>query len=377
MQSITKSTLAAMFAEAGITINGDKPWDLQVHDERLYSRLARGRTLAAGESYVDGWWDCRQLDELFNRALAKDMDQRLYSLSFAWQRLLNSIFNQQTPVKSREVANVHYNLGNDLYRAMLGESMAYTCAYWSEADSLDAAQFAKYDLVCRKLGLKPGQKVLEVGSGFGGLAKHMAQHHDCEVVALSIANKPVEYARDLCKGLPVQFHLCDYRDIGTYNPGRVKFDRVVSVGVCEHVGYKNYRTLMETVRSQIQEDGLFLLHTIGGNESKNYTEPWIDKYIFPRGMLPSLKQLGASMENLFVVEDLHNFGADYDKTLMAWHGNFVDNWDRFRSQYGERFHRMFSYYLLSCAGGFRARAMQLWEFVLSPHGVPGGYLTIR
>ena len=377
MQSITKSTLAAMFAEVGITINGDKPWDLQVHDERLYSRLARGRTLAAGESYVDGWWDCKQLDELFNRALAKDMDRRLYSLSFAWKKLRNSIFNQQTPIKSREVANVHYNLGNDLYRAMLGESMAYTCAYWLEADSLDAAQFAKYDLVCRKLGLEPGQKVLEVGSGFGGLAKHMAQRYGCEVVALSIANKPVEYARALCKGLPVQFHLCDYRDVGTYNPERVKFDKVVSVGVCEHVGYKNYRTLMEIVRSQIQEDGLFLLHTIGGNESKNYTEPWIDKYIFPRGMLPSLKQLGASVENLFVVEELHNFGADYDKTLMAWHGNFVDNWDRFRSQYGERFYRMFSYYLLSCAGGFRARAMQLWEFVLSPHGVPGGYTTIR
>ena len=171
MQSITKSTLAAMFAEVGITINGDKPWDLQVHDERLYSRLARGRTIAAGESYVDGWWDCKQLDELFNRALAKDMDRRLYSLSFAWRKLLNSIFNQQTPTKSREVANVHYNLGNDLYRTMLGESMAYTCGYWLKADSLDAAQFAKYDLVCRKLSLEPGQKVLEVGSGFGGLAR--------------------------------------------------------------------------------------------------------------------------------------------------------------------------------------------------------------
>jgi len=377
MQSITKSTLAKMFAEVGITINGDRPWDLQVHDERLYSRLARGRTIAAGESYVDGWWDCQQLDELFNRALAKDMDQRLYGLSFGWRKLINSIFNQQTRSKSREVANVHYNLGNDLYRAMLGESMAYTCAYWLDADSLDAAQFAKYDLVCRKLNLGPGQKVLEVGSGFGGLAKHMAQRYGCEVVALSIANEPVGFARALCKGLPVRFHLCDYRDVGTYNPGRVKFDKVVSVGVCEHVGYKNYRKLMEIVRSQIQEDGLFLLHTIGGNESKNYTEPWIDKYIFPRGMLPSLKQLGASMENLFVVEDLHNFGADYDKTLIAWHRNRLDSWDRFRSQYGERFYRMFSYYLLSCAGGFRARAMQLWEFVLSPHGVPGGYVTIR
>jgi len=377
MQSITKSTLAAMFAEAGIRINGDRPWDLQVHDERLYSRLARRGTLAAGESYVDGWWDCERLDELFNRALARGMDQRLYSPSFAWRKLVNSIFNQQTPTKSWDVANVHYNLGNELYQAMLGKSMAYTCAYWPQADSLDAAQFAKYDLVCRKLGLKSGEKVLEVGSGFGGLAKYMAEHYGCEVVALSISKNPVEYSRASCEGLPVQFHLCDYRDVDTYNPGHVKFDKVVSVGVCEHVGYKNYRTLMQIVRSQIKEDGLFLLHTIGGNDSKNYTEPWIDKYIFPHGMLPSLKQLGASMENLFVVEDLHNFGADYDQTLMAWHRNLTEHWDRFRSQYGERFHRTFSYYLLSCAGGFRARTMQLWEFVLSPRGVPGGYISVR
>ena len=377
MQSITQSTLGAMFAEAGITINGDRPWDLQVRDERLYSRLARGRTMAAGESYVDGWWDCQQLDELFNRALARGLDQRLYSPSFAWRKLINAIFNQQTPRRSTDVANTHYNLGNELYQAMLGKSMAYTCAYWLQADSLDAAQFAKYDLVCRKLALQPGEKVLEVGSGFGGLAKHMAQHYGCEVVALSISKNPVEYSRASCKGLPVQFHLCDYRDVAAYNPARMKFDKVVSVGVCEHVGYKNYRTLMQTVRSQIKEDGLFLLHTIGGNESKNFTEPWIDKYIFPHGMLPSLRQLGASMENLFVVEDLHNFGADYDKTLMAWHRNFVGHWDRFRSQYGERFYRMWSYYLLSCAGGFRARTMQLWEFVLSPRGVRGGYMSVR
>ncbi|MDH3452312.1 MAG: cyclopropane fatty acyl phospholipid synthase [Gammaproteobacteria bacterium] len=377
MQSITKAKLVAMLADAGITINGDQPCDLQVHDERLYGRIARNRTIAAGETYVEGWWDCERLDELFHRALDKELDQRLYSPWFLWRILSNSIFNQQTRSKSKAVANTHYNLGNDLYRAMLGESMAYTCAYWLQADSLDAAQFAKYDLVCRKLDLQPGDKVLEVGSGFGGLAKYMADRYGCEVVAISIAEQPVAYARTLCSELPVQVHLCDYRDVSVYNPSGLKFDKVVSVGVCEHVGYKNYRTLMKIVRAQIKEDGLFMLHTIGGNQSKNFTEPWIDKYIFPHGMLPSIKQLGASMENLFVVEDLHNFGADYDKTLMAWHKNFVDDWAQHRDKYGDRFYRMWSYYLLSCAGGFRARAMQLWEFVLSPRGVPHGYKTVR
>ena len=372
-----KARLTAMLAEAGITINGDQPHDIQVHDERLYARLARKRTIAAGESYVDGWWDCEQLDEMFHRTLANALDKRLYSPWFGWRILTNTLFNQQTRAKSKAVANAHYNLGNDLYRAMLGESMAYTCAYWPQADSLDAAQFAKYDLVCRKLDLRPGDKVLEVGSGFGGLAKYMAERYGCEVVAISIAEQPVAYARSLCDGLPVRVHLCDYRDVSDYNPDGIKFDKVVSVGVCEHVGYKNYRTLMQIVRSQMKDDGLFMLHTIGGNESKNFTEPWIDKYIFPHGMLPSLKQLGGSMENLFVVEDLHNFGADYDKTLMAWHQNFLEHWDQFRARYGERFYRMWCYYLLSCAGGFRARAMQLWEFVLSPRGVPHGYKTIR
>jgi cyclopropane-fatty-acyl-phospholipid synthase len=372
-----KARMVAMLREAGITVNGDKSYDLQIHDERLWARIARHHTIAAGESYMDGWWDCDRLDELFHRVLSRNIDKRLYSPWLFWRIMVHSIFNQQTRVKSKAVANTHYNLGNELYQAMLGESMAYTCAYWSEADSLDAAQFAKYDLVCRKLGLRAGEKVLEVGSGFGGLAKHMAERYGCEVTAISISEEPVKFSRALCSGLPVRVHLCDYRDVHLYHPDRIKFDKVVSVGVCEHVGYKNYKALMKIVRSQLREDGLFLLHTIGGNESKNFTEAWIDKYIFPHGMLPSLKQLGASMENIFVVEDLHNFGADYDKTLLAWHRNFVAEWDQFRLHYGERFYRMWSYYLLSCAGGFRARAMQLWEFVLSPNGVPYGYETVR
>ena len=374
---MTEEKLREIFAEAGITVDGQQPWDPQVHDQRLYRRIARGGTIAAGESYVDGWWDCDRLDEMFYRALGTGMDRRLYSPTMTWRKLRNSVINQQTRRKSRDVAQTHYNLRNELYQAMLGKSLAYTCAYWVQADSLDAAQFAKYDLVCRKLGLKPGETVLELGSGFGGLAKFMAQRYQCKVVAVDISENPVEYSRALCDGLPVQIHHCDYRDVATYNPKYLRFDKVVSVGVFEHVGYKNYRTLMEIVHSQLKKEGLFLLHTIGGNESKNFTEPWIDKYIFPHGMLPSLKQIGASIENLFVVEDLHNFGADYDKTLMAWHKNFVEHWDQLRSNYDPRFYRKCCYYLLSCAGGFRARTMQLWELVLSPVGVAGGYKTVR
>ncbi len=372
-----KEKLVAMLAEAGVTVNGNSPYDIKVHDDRLYRRIARDHTIAAGESYVDGWWDCERLDEAFHRLLGRGLDQRLYSPFFLWRIVRNAVFNQQTREKSKAVAKTHYNLGNDFYQAMLGESMAYTCAYWDQAETLDSAQFAKYDLVCRKLDLRPGNKVLEIGSGFGGLAKYMAERYGCEVVAISISEEPIKFSRALCSGLPVQIHLCDYRDVSVYNPEGTVFDKVVSVGVCEHVGYKNYRTLMQIVRSQLKESGLFLLHTIGGNVSKNYTAPWIDRYIFPHGMLPSLKQLGSSMENLFVVEELHNFGADYDKTLMAWHANFTAEWDRFSERFGERFYRMWCYYLLSCAGGFRARAMQLWELVLSPNGVPQGYKTVR
>lgn len=364
--------------QVGIELNGSNPWDIKINDHRFLDAILYNHSIGSGEAYMDGWWDCDRLDELFFRICHHKYERKFYSqIDIAYTSTKNALINQQTPKRSEDVAKTHYNLGNRLFECMLGSSMAYTCAYWKDAKSLDEAQFAKYDLVCRKAQLKPGDTVLEIGCGFGGLAKYMVEHYGVSVVAMDIAEEPAKYAKELCKNLPVEIYHCDYRAHHIYNPEGKKFDKIVSVGVLEHVGYKNYAKLLNLSRSMIKDDGIFLLHSIGGNISVNFCEPWINKYIFPRGMLPSLKQMGKAFEHRFIVEDWQNFGAYYENTLLSWHRNFNDHWPELKDQYDERFRRMMNYYLLSCAGGFRARSMQLWQFVLTPTGLIDGYTSIR
>jgi cyclopropane-fatty-acyl-phospholipid synthase len=250
---------------------------------------------------------------------------------------------------------------------MLDKRMIYSCAFWKNASTLDEAQEAKLDMVCRKLELKPGMRVLDIGCGWGGMAQFAAKNYGVEVLGVTISKEQASLARERCQGMPIEIRLQDYRSIDD------TFDRILSLGMFEHVGYKNYRTFMNKARNLLKEEGLFLLHTIGSNTSRKTTDCWIQHYIFPNSMIPSAKQIAGSMEGLFVLEDWHNFGADYDKTLMHWFDNFRSSWNALKKNYDERFFRMWKYYLLSCAGTFRARSNQLWQIVLSPKGIPGGY----
>jgi cyclopropane-fatty-acyl-phospholipid synthase len=255
---------------------------------------------------------------------------------------------------------------------MLDKRMNYSCAYWKNAGSLDEAQENKLELICKKLCLRSGMRILDIGCGWGAFGKSAAEKYGVRVVGITVSKEQVALGRDLCKGLPVEFRLQDYRDVNE------KFDRIVSVGMIEHVGHKNYREYFRIACRNLEDDGLFLLHTIGEVQSVNKTDAWTHKYIFPNGMLPSIAQLAKSVEGLFVIEDLHNFGNDYDKTLMAWYNNFELNWDKLKNKYGDRFLRMWRYFLLSSAGAFRARNKnQLWQIVLSKNGVLGGYISIR
>lgn len=366
-----KEFVIDLAARAGVVVNGAEPWDIQVHNEDFYSRVIRQPYLGLGESYMDGWWDCEKLDEFFFRTIRADLEDDLKNWKLTARFLKARIFNYQKKSKAVEVAEKHYDIGNNLYKLMLGETMAYTCAYWKDAKNLDEAENAKFDLVCRKIGLKPGMKVLDLGCGFGSFLKYAATHYKISGVGVNVSKEQVKYARESTHGLPLEFQLIDYRE------AKGKFDRVVSIGLMEHVGYKNYTSLFKVAHDSLHEDGLFLLHTIGNINSVSAADPWTNKYIFPNGHLPSVKQLGGAMENLFMIEDLHNFGADYDKTLMAWHDNFIANWPKIKKDYDERFYRMWVYYLLSCAGAFRARKIQLWQMVLSKKGVVGGYTTVR
>jgi len=331
-----KKIIQELLSEADISVNGHNPWDIQVHDERLYQRVLSESALGLGESYMDGWWDCEALDEFISRVLKAQLDKKVKG---NWKILVyilqTKLFNRQKKSRAKIVGEQHYDLGNDLYQAMLDKRLNYTSAYWKNAKNLDQAQEAKLDLVCKKIGLEKGMSVLELGCGWG---------------------------RELCRGLPVELRLQDYREVeGTY-------DRVISIGIMEHVGYKNYRTYMEVADRCLKDDGIAFVHTIGSNLSTTCTNAWTDKYIFPNGMLPSIAQLARAMEGLFVMEDWHNFGPDYDKTLMAWYHNFENAWDKLKDKYGERFFRMWRFYLLSSAGGFRSRSQQLWQFVMTKPG---------
>ena len=355
-------TVAKYFSDVDVRINGNREWDIQVHDPRMYQRVLSYGSIGVGESYMDGWWDVEALDEFFARVNRSDP----YPIFGSWLTLLlglkGRIFNRQKPSSALEVARMHYDLGNDVYQSMLGKRMQYTCAYWGNAQNLESAQENKLHLIARKLRLKPGMTVLELGGGFGGLAQFIASEYGCHVVSYNISREQVSFGRALCADLPVRFEEKDYREAVAE---KQKFDRVAAVGLCEHIGYKNYKDFLQVMRSCLKDGGLCLLHTIGSNQSVTSTDAWMDKYIFPNGMVPSIAQLGAAMENGWVVEDWHNFGPDYDRTLMAWWENLDRNWPLLRSKYNDRFYRMWKFYLLSCAGRFRARQLQLWQVVLS------------
>lgn len=369
-KSSALGTLSNLLGRAGIRVNGDAPWDIQIKDPRAATRILGQGSLGLGESYMDGWWDCAALDQFFDRIFRANLTEHVTAKDVL-QTLRARLLNLQNSRRSWQVGKEHYDVGNDLFSAMLDRRMTYSCGYWKDAGNLDDAQSAKLDLVCRKLGLQPGMRLLDVGCGWGSLMQFAAENYGVSCVGLTISREQAEFAPRTLQGLPVEFRLADYRSFNV--EGLEKFDRIASIGMFEHVGHKNYPAFFDACRRSLSDDGLFLLHTIGRKRTRNMIDPWFDRYIFPNGELPSLAEISTSVDGRFVIEDVHNFGADYDRTLLAWHARFEAAWPQFASKYGERFYRMWRYYLLCMAGCFRARQIQLWQTVLSPQGVAGGY----
>jgi len=368
MSSRLRAHFEKLAETADIRIDGDRPWDITVHDERMYQRvLARG-TLGLGEAYMDGWWDCDQIEELVRRAQTADLTRHLISPMTLARVAQAKVMNLQSRRRAFTIGERHYDIGNDLYRRMLDSRMIYSCGYWRNAETLDAAQEAKLFLIANKLELEAGMRVLDIGCGWGGAAQFFAEKLGCEVVGVTVSREQASLARERCAGLPIDIRLQDYRELNE------PFDRVYSIGMFEHVGVKNYGTYMDVVRRCLRDpDGLSVLHTIGGLRSSSQTDPWIEKYIFPNSMLPSMAQIATAAGPRLVTEDVQNFGPYYDRTLMAWKANVDAHWDELSGTYDTRFKRMWDFYLLVSAGSFRARTLQLWQCVMSRDGVPFGY----
>lgn len=381
MSTYSERTVKRALNEAGIEVNGAAAHDIRVNDPHFYQRLVADGSLGLGEAYMDGWWDCEALEEFLYRLLLW-RNTRPPSVHIAsarlWFDVKRWLFNLQTPLRSKEVIDIHYDLPSYVFQAMLGETMAYSCAYWSEANSLDQAQRTKLDLICRKLELKPTDRLLDLGCGFGSFSKFAAENYGCAVVAVTLSRNQAEFARQFCAGLPVEIHVCDYRDIERYAGGK-KFDKIASIAMFEAIGRKNFRTYMEIAHRLLPGRGIWLLHTIGDNICSS--DPWLEKYIFPNGELPTVGQIARSIKHLFDFEDLHNFGMDYRRTLAEWEVNFRQRWDelreRNRSLFTDRFFRLWIYYLTCCQAAFRARNMHLWQLVMSKGYFSVGYRSVR
>jgi cyclopropane-fatty-acyl-phospholipid synthase len=367
----SKQLSLSILGLAGIEVNGKNAWDIQVHDDRLWNRIISQRELGLAEAYMDGWWDVESIDQFLTKLLEINvLDKAPFSISLVGHAVKSTVLNRQTKAKAAANAKHHYNIGNDLYARMLDKEMAYSCGYWKSAKTLDQAQIAKFDLICRKLELKPGMKLLDIGCGWGGLLRYAAKNYGIIGTGISPADNQIELARAKNGKLKIEYLQMDYRDLSG------KFDRIVSVGMMEHVGPKNLETFFNKCISLLAPDGMMLHHTIASNETKQVTDPFFDRYIFPGGVLPSLAQISKAVEKKVIIEDVHNFGPDYEKTLLAWHARINKRWSEIPN-YDERFRRMWNYYLLSSAAGFRARHIQLLQVVFRPMTSRGAYKAVR
>ena len=369
-----KKKCEKMFEAAGITVNGKDPWDMQVHSDRVFSKAILNGNLGLGETYLGGDWDCDRLDEFFYLLIKGGLDRRPYvSNILAWIKAW--LLNEQKAARARQVGQRHYDLGNDLFKAMLDKTMSYSCGYWKEkTPSLELAQLNKLELICKKIHLSRNESVLDIGCGWGGFAKYAAAQYGAKVTGLTISEEQAKLARERCHGERIKILLEDYRRFSG------KFDKIVSVGMFEHVGPKNYGRFMEIVNQLLGDSGIFLLHTIGCLKGKSHTDPWINKFIFPNGVIPSLEQIHQAAKGIFVALDEHEFGRDYDLTLTQWWWNFQSAWPELKKnpKYDQRFFRMWKYYLLSCAAAFRSGKLKLYQIVFVKPGRRGSnYAPIR
>ncbi len=372
-----KQKLQEILKHIDVVFDGERDWDVKVLNEKFYNRVLSGGKLALAESYIEGWWECKKLDQFFCRALSIDLQKKVGIRSLIWPFIKAKFLNLQKIEKVFIVGEQHYDVGNDLYEKMLDKRLVYTCAYWKNTNNLDEAQEAKMDLICKKLNLQKGQRILDIGCGWGSFMKFASEKYGVECVGLTVSKEQIVLGEKLCDGLPVQFILSDYR---TFKDDK-KFDHIVSIGMFEHVGKKNYDIYFKVARNMLKDDGLFLLHTIAHKHKQSANDPFVEKYIFPGGSIPCIQEIGQNIQGKFIMEDWHNFGAYYDLTLMEWYKNFEAHFQELSLndpvKYNSQFYRIWKYYLLLSAGCFRARYTQLWQIVLSKKGVSGGYTSVR
>ena len=372
MGKLAQGIVSRLLAEADIEVGGRRPWDIQVNDSRFWHRSLRG-SLGFGEAYMDGYWDAESLDAVFRRLIrAGATRSRIQRINQGMLAALSRLSNRQTRARSQVIAETHYDLDHRLYASFLGPYMQYSCNFFNHASTLEQAEKEKLEMVCNKLDLRGREKVLDIGCGWGGFAHYAAQTRNCRVTGVNISHEQVKFARRKTAGLEAEILRCDYRDLPKrFDEGH--FHKAVSIGMFEHVGYRNFGCFFDIVHRSIRDDGLFLLHTIGSNRPGIHTDPWLEKYIFRNSVLPSAAQIAKAVQGLFVIQDWENYGHYYARTLAEWRDRFEAHWPSISALEGPhpfdgRFRRMFRYYLSSCKAAFETEFIHLWQIVLTKEG---------
>ena len=332
--------------EVDVVIGGSRDWDIQVKNKKFFRKVFLNANMGLGESYVNKYFECRRLDQLIYR-LRHYFPKKSIILKNIYDIIQDKFINFQSIKRATKVAKTHYDLEVKIFQKFLDKRMIYTCGYWNNAKNLDEAQEKKLDLIAKKLEFKPNMKVLDVGCGWGGSAAYFAKKYRVQVVGITNSKEQYNYAQAHNSSELTQFIYCDYRE------HKEKYDAIYSIGMFENVGSKNYLTFFKCIKNNLKQNASFLLHTIGMDMTVNTRFSWAVKYIFPNGELPSQKQITDNIEHNFIIDDWHNFGCDYDKTLMQWYKNFVRTYPSFKSDYyDERFFRTWSFYLLLFAKFF-------------------------
>ena len=336
----------------------ENPLTLKLLDKSLHYKLLFYPDLYFGEAYSNGSLTIENgtLTEFLNMALRNIGRKETNFFSEFLNKIRGSyryLTNFNYIKKSKMNIARHYDISDDLYDLFLDSKRQYSCAYFkNENDSLETAQNNKINHIIKKLNLKPNQKVLDIGSGWGSLAIEIAKKTQCQVLGITLSESQFEYSKKKAKqmnmGNQVEFRLCDYREV------KEKFDRIVSVGMFEHVGRKFYRTFFNKIQAILKDDGIALLHTIGSVNPPRQPQPWITRYIFPGGYTPSLSQLTVPVEKSgLILTDLEILRMHYSHTLRHWKERFIKNKDKAIKMFDEKFFRMWEFYLTSCETAFR------------------------
>lgn len=340
--------------------------DLVVYSDDVYLEWLCNGQLGIGETYMAGKWEATgsTLDEIFTKLMGLPWEKKrklFKSWNTKFATIAARLTNYQSKARAGMIGAHHYDLGNDFFELWLDSCMQYSCAYWKNAETLEEAQLNKLRMIAQKLKLEPGMKVLEIGFGWGGLACFLAKNYSVHVTGITVSEQQLHGAKKKAESLGLEsvtdFHYADYREM------KGEYDRVVSIAMMEAVGYKNLKDYYSTISRCLKPGGIALVHTIANNRSfkTSSNAPWIIKYIFPNGFLPSMSQMAKFSEGNLVIEDVQNIGPDYDRTLLEWNQRFqqaVSNGEIFKSKV---FVRMWEFYLLYCAAGFRTRSNQVYQ----------------